>query len=157
MKREKFNIKFKNLITSGKARLTINDFPVRVICWDRKGVYPNIGLIDFKKLGSGETIIEFNNNGEIHIPNECSISSDLYVEYDPIGITKRERVAYSLLKAPCIEIYMRKYGYKQDKTLSYYWDAVKFVREYVKSHMDELHADLKENKDWYYDDDYDWE
>ena len=156
MKKEIFSIKFKNLIISSKAKLTINGYPVRIVCWDRKGTYPNIGLIDYSALDHDETIIEFDNTGSAHIPNVNSECSDIYVEYDPIGISKQARVAYSLLKAPCIERYMKKYGYEKNEEKSWHWNAVNFANVYAKSHTDKLHDDLKEDGDWGYDDDYDW-
>ena len=86
MKKETFNIKFKEKIISGKAKVTLDDYPIRIICWDRKGKYPNIGLIDYSELGCGEAIIEFDNSGYVHIPNVDCAYSKLCVEYDTIGI-----------------------------------------------------------------------
>ena len=96
MKKESFNIKFKDLITSGKARVTLDGYQVRIICWDRKGKYPNVGLIDYSGLGhgEGETIVEFDNSGCVHIPNVVCVHGNLCVEYDPIGISKIARVNY---------------------------------------------------------------
>ena len=158
MKTEDFNIKFKEKIISGEAKVTLDGYPIRIICWNRKGKYPNIGLIDYSKLGhgEGETIIEFDNSGYAHIPNVVCVHGKLRVEYDPIGISKRARVVYSLLQCPCIEKYMRKYGYKENEEKGWYWNAVEFANKYAKAFTNELHKDLKENKEWKYDDDYDW-
>ena len=159
MKKEPFDIKFKEKIISGNAKVTLDDYPVRIVCWDRKGKYPNIGLIDYSGLGhgEGETIIEFDNSGYAHIPNVVCVHGNLCVEYDPIGISKQARVCYSLLKCSCIEKYMDKYGYVEDEEKGWYWNAVNFANIYAKSHTNELHADLKADDSWDYDDDYDWE
>jgi hypothetical protein len=85
------------------------------------------------------------------------MSHDLYVEYDPIGISKSARVGYSLLRLTCIERYMKKYGYQKNENMSFHWNTVQFANIYAKSHTKELHDDLKANGDWEYDDDYDWE
>lgn len=156
MKKELFNIKFKDKIIAGKATLTLDDCPVRIICWDRKGAYPILGLkTDNYQLGH-ETIIEISDTGTVHIPNTITMSHDLYVEYDPIGVSKVTRVGYSLLNCPYIEKYMRKYGYEENEEKGHYWNAVEFANKYAKSHTKELHDDLKANGDWEYDDDYDW-
>ena len=157
MKTEDFNIKFKENIISGKAKLFFNGNPIRVICWDRKGLYQFVGLMN---KGGLETIVEFDTKGTIHIPSSSieTISNEgLYVEYDPIGISKQARVAYSLLQCPCIEKYMRKYGYKENKEKGWYWNAAEFANKYAKAFTNELHKDLKDNHEWKYDDDYDWE
>ena len=157
MKREPFNIKFKDKIIAGKAKLTLDDLPVRIVCWDRKGTYPILGLkTDNYQLGH-ETIIEISDTGTVHIPNTITMSHDLYVEYDPIGISKQARVAYSLLKAPCIERYMKKYGYEKNEEKGWHWNTIEFTNIYAKSHTKELHDDLKKDGRWEYDDDYDWE
>jgi len=157
MKKEPFDIKFKEKIISGKAKLFFNGNPIRVICWDRKGIYQFVGLMN---KGGLETIVEFDTKGTIHIPSssiETITNEGLYVEYDPIGISKKARVCYSLLKAPCIERYMQKYGYVEDEEKGWHWNAVNFANIYAKSHTNELHADLKADGRWDYDDDYDWE
>jgi len=128
MKKETFDIRFKEKIISGKAKVTLNDYPVRIICWDRKGKYPNV---------------------------VCAYGK-LCVEYDPIGISKQARVGYSLLKAPCIERYMQKYGYEKDEEKGWHWNAVNFANIYAKSHTKALHDELKKDGRWDYDDDYDW-
>ena len=159
MKTENFDIKFKEKIISGKAKVTLDGYPIRIICWNRKGKYPNIGLIDYSKLGhgEGETIIEFDNSGYAHIPNVVCVHGKLCVEYDPIGISKKARVVYSLLRVPCIERYMRKYGYVKDEEKGWHWNTVEFANKYAKEFTNELHKDLKDNGEWKYDDDYDWE
>lgn len=157
MKKEPFDIKFKEKIISGKARVTLDDNPVRIVCWDRNGLYPIIGLkINNSEFDFPEIIIEVDNKGTVHIPNGPKLPTNLYVEYDPIGISKQARVAYSLLKSPCIERYMRKYGYEKDEEKSWHWNAVEFANIYAKSHTNELHNDLKADNNWEYDDDYDW-
>ena len=157
MKTEDFNIKFKEKIISGKAKLFFNGNPIRVICWDRKGLYQFVGLMS---KGGLETIVEFDTKGTIHIPAssiETITNEGLYVEYDPIGISKQARVVYSLLRIPCIERYMKKYGYVEDEEKGWHWNAVEFANKYAKAFTNELHKDLKDNNEWKYDDDYDWE
>ncbi len=154
MKKEPFDIKFKEKIISGEAKLFFNGNPIRVICWDMKGIYQFVGLM---LSGGLETIVEFDTKGTIHIPSmDFTKNEGIYVEYNPIGISKQTRVAYSLLKSPCIERYMRKYGYEKDEEKSWHWNAVEFANIYAKSHTNELHYDLKADNNWEYDDDYDW-
>ena len=158
MKREPFNIKFKEKIISGKAKLTLGGLPVRIVCWDRKGLFPIIGLImNNSEFNFPEVIIEIDNKGTVCVPGRTATRNDLYVEYDPIGVSKRARVVYSLLRLTCIEKYMRKYGYEENEEKGHYWNAVQFANIYAKSHTKELHDDLKANGDWEYDDDYDWD
>ena len=156
MKTEDFNIKFKEKIISGKAKLFFNGNQIRVICWDRKGLYQFVGLMN---NGGLETIVEFDAKGTIHIPSssiETITNEGLYVEYDPIGTPKRARVVYSLLQCPCIEKYMRKYGYKKNEEKGWYWNAAEFANKYAKAFTNELHKDLKDNHEWKNDDDNDW-
>ena len=56
-----------------------------------------------------------------------------------------------------MEKYMHKYGYVEDEEKGWYWNAVQFANAYAKSHTNELHADLKADGRWDYDDDYDWQ
>lgn len=154
MKKIEFNIKFKEKIASDSAKLFFNGNPIRVICWDRVGLYQFVGLMN---SGGLETIVEFDTKGTIHIPStDITTNEGLYIEYDPIGISKVTRVGYSLLNCPYIEKYMRKYGYEENKEKGHHWNAVQFANIYAKSHTNELHADLKADGDWEYDDDYDW-
>ena len=158
MKKEDFNIRFKDMITSGKAKVSYRGMKVRIICWDRVGEYPIIGLMETEEWKNPETFIEIGCDGTVHLPSTFITSKiKLQVEYDPIGISKKARVCYSLLKAPCIERYMQKYGYVEDEEKGWHWNAVNFANIYAKSHTNELHADLKADGRWNYDDDYDWE
>ena len=94
MKKEPFNIKFKEKIIAGKAKLTLGSLPVRIVCWDRKGLFPIIGLImNNSEFNFPEVIIEIDNKGTVCVPGRTTPRNDLYVEYDPIGISKSARVA----------------------------------------------------------------
>ena len=162
MKREPFNIKFKDKILSGNARVLFkNNIHTRIICWDRRGVknsagedVPIVALIDTPH--DGEILMESTINGHVYSIQDGS-HQGLYIEYDPIGISKVTRVGYSLLNCPYIEKYMRKYGYEEKEEKGHYWNSVEFANKYAKSHTKELHDDLKANGDWEYDDDYDWD
>jgi hypothetical protein len=162
MKKEPFDIKFKDKIISGEAKVTFkNDMSARIICWDRKGVknsagenVPIVALVNTHY--NGEILMESTIDGHVY-SRENGSHQGLFVEYDPIGITKQARVVYSLLKTPCIEIYFKKYGYVENEEMSWYWNAVRFANVYARSHTNELHNDLKKDGHWDYDDDYDWE
>ena len=164
MKKENFDIKFKDFILKGKAKVffendKIKEY-VRIICWDRNGVKngagedtPIIALLQVP--GSGEVILELTIDGHLYSAYQGSVQA-LYVEYDAIGISKAARVCYSLLRHPYLERFMQKYGYEEDEEKGWHWNAVQFANIYAKSHTNELHADLKAEGKWDYDDDYDW-
>ena len=80
----------------------------------------------------------------------------IYIKYDPIGISKKARVVYSLLKCPYLKKYMNKYGYQENEEKGWHWNAVTFANVYAGLYLDELHTDLKTDGRWTYDDDYDW-
>ena len=155
MKKEIFNIKFKELILSNKAKVITEDgFKVRIICWDRKGFdRPIVGLVELPS--NTEVIIDTTIEGKSYSDNKIPHQT-LYVEYNPIGISKKARVAYSLLNCPYIKRYMDKYHYPYNEETGYFQNSVTFVNTYVPSHINELHADLKADGYWKYDDDYDW-
>jgi hypothetical protein len=160
MKTEDFNIKFKENIIKGTHKVTWNNLPVRIICWDRKGEkLPNgtqLNIVALADCGTHEKLLQVTNDG---ITYDCETQQEfkLKVTYDAIGYSKQARVAYSLLLCPCIEKYMRKYGYKENKEKGWHWNAVEFANKYAKTFTNELHKDLKDNREWKYDDDYDWE
>ena len=63
MERIKFDINKKPEIISGKYRVVTRDNnPVRIIAWDRKGVFNIIGLI-LLKYDDVELVREFHNDG----------------------------------------------------------------------------------------------
>jgi hypothetical protein len=160
MKTEDFNIKFKENIIKGTHKVTWNNLPVRIICWDRKGEkLPNgtqLNIVALADCGTHEKLLQVTNDG---ITYDCETQQEfkLKVTYDAIGYSKQARVVYSLLKVPCIERYMKKYGYKENKEKGWHWNAVEFANKYAKTFTNELHKDLKDNREWKYDDDYDWE
>lgn len=159
MKTEDFNIKFKENIIKGTHKVTWNNLPVRIICWDRKGInMPDgtplniLALVDYDTM---EKLFQVTDNG-IAYNGGIRETFKLKVTYDAIGYSKIARVAYSLLQCPCIEKYMRKYGYKENEEKGWYWNAVEFANKYAKAFTNELHKDLKDSHEWKYDDDYDW-
>lgn len=159
MKTEDFNIKFKENIIKGTHKVTWNNLLVRIICWDRKGInMPDgtplniLALVDY---GTMEKLFQVTDNG-IAYNGGIRETFKLKVTYDAIGYSKIARVAYSLLQCPCIEKYMRKYGYKENEEKGWYWNAAEFANKYAKAFTNELHKDLKDNHEWKYDDDYDW-
>ena len=160
MKTEDFNIKFKENIIKGTHKVTWDNLPVRIICWDRKGMNaPNgtpLPIIALVNINSFECVLLVSNDGNAY--NEKGVKEDfkLQVTYDAIGYSKKARVAYSLLLCPYIEKYMRKYGYKENEEMGWHWNAVEFANKYAKEFTNELHKDLKDNHEWKYDDDYDW-
>lgn len=155
MKKEAFNIKFKEMILSNKAKVITEDgFKVRIICWDRKGFdRPIVGLVELPS--NTDIIIDATITGIQNIDGKGPHQT-LYVEYDPIGISKKARVVYSLLKCPYLKKYMNKYGYQENEEKGWHWNAVTFANVYAGLYLDELHTDLKTDGRWTYDDDYDW-
>ena len=159
MKTEDFNIKFKEGILKGTHKLSWNGLPTRIICWDRKGMNaPNgapLPIIALADCGTQEKLLQVANDGTIY---DCGINRDfkLQVTYDAIGYTKKARVVFSLLNCPYIEKYMQKYNYQENEEMGWYWNAITFANAYAGMYLNELHADLKADGHWEYDDDYDW-
>jgi hypothetical protein len=160
MKTEDFDIKFKDGILKGTHKLSWNNLPVRIICWDRKGIkapdsataLPIIALVD---CGTFDKMLLVTDNG-ITYNGGIKQTFKLQVTYDAIGYTKKARVVFSLLNCPYIEKYMQKYNYQENEEMGWYWNAVTFANAYAGMYLNELHADLKADGDWGYDDDYDW-
>ena len=159
MKTEDFNIKFKKGILKGTHKLSWNGLPTRIICWDRKGINMPDGtplnilvLVDY---GTMEKLFQVTDNGVVY-DGGTKQTFKLQVTYDAIGYTKKARVVFSLLKCPYIEKYMQKYNYQENEEQGWYWNAVTFANAYAGMYLNELHADLKADGDWEYDDDYDW-
>ena len=159
MKTEDFNIKFKEGIIKGTHKVTWDNLPVRIICWDRKGEKlldgTPLNILALVDLTNMEKLLQVTNDG-ITYDGEKQCEFKLKVTYDAIGYSKVARVAYSLLLCPCIEKYMIKYGYKKNEEKGQYWNAAEFANKYAKAFTNELHTDLKDNHEWKYDDDYDW-
>lgn len=159
MKTEDFNIKFKKGILKGTHKLSWNGLPTRIICWDRKGInMPDgtplniLALVDY---GTMEKLFQVTDNGVVY-DGGIKQTVNLRVTYDAIGYTKKARVVFSLLNCPYIEKYMQKYNYQENEEQGWYWNAVTFANAYAGMYLNELHADLKADGDWEYDDDYDW-
>ena len=133
---------------------------MRIVCWDVKGItMPNgtqLSILALADCGTHEKLLQATNDGIVY---DCGINQDfkLQVTYNAIGYSKKARVAYSLLLSPYLEKYMRKYGYEENEENGWHWNAVEFANKYSKEFTNELHKDLKDNHEWKYDDDYDWE
>ena len=160
MKTEDFNIKFKKGILKGTHKLSWNGLPTRIICWDRKGMnVPNgtpLPIIALVNINGFECSLLVSNDGNVYTERGTKEDFNLQVTYDAIGYTKRERVVLSLLKCPYLENYMQKYNYQENEEMGWHWNAVTFANAYASMYLNELHADLKADGYWEYDDDYDW-
>ena len=75
----KFDINKKPEILSGKYRVvTRNNNPVRIIAWDRKGVFSIIGLV-LLKHDDVELLREFRSDGSNHITKGRKSDDDLFL------------------------------------------------------------------------------
>lgn len=78
MEKIKFDINKKPEILSGKYRVVTRDNnPVRIIAWDRKGVFNIIGLILLKD-DDVELVREFRNDGT-SLYNRSEYKDDLFL------------------------------------------------------------------------------
>ena len=81
MKKVNFDIKYKEKIINGSAKVFYNDNPVRIICWDRNtgdGDNSIVGLMKSPSC-SVETIITISENGTVSIPTMGITSNCIYV------------------------------------------------------------------------------
>lgn len=161
MKKVKFDLKYKEKIINGIAKVFYNDNPVRIICWDREtgntGVNINkiVGLVK-SKGGYPEVIITISDNGTISVPGKgiTPYHLDIHVPELP---SRLYRVKYVLTTLQCQETLWEKYGYVEDENESWYTNAMRFINNVAPLHITELHDDLKKRGDWTYDDDEDWD
>lgn len=76
MKKVLFDIKYKEKIINGSAKVFHGENPVRIICWDRKGDYPIVGL-RMDGSGSLETVVTISEDGHLYIDglgiNSCPV------------------------------------------------------------------------------------
>ena len=156
MKKVKFNIKFKEKIMKGNAKVFFNDSPVRIICWDRVGEFPILGLMKTDSWANPETVIEITNDGRVHIPpSDVSHNNGLHVHYTELP-DRLYRVKYSIMRMADQNCLWKKYGYIVDEMKSYYENSCHFVNDIVPKYLFELHEELKKRGNWTYDDDEDW-
>jgi len=156
MKKVKFNIKFKEKIMKGNAKVFFNDSPVRIICWDRVGEFPILGLMKTDSWANPETVIEITNDGRVHIPpSDVSHNNGLHVHYTELP-DRLYRVKYSVMRMTDQRCLWKKYGYMEDESKSYYENSCHFVNDIVPKYLFELHEELKNRGNWTYDDDEDW-
>lgn len=79
MERIKFDINKKPEILSGKYRVVTRDNkPVRIIAWDRKGVFDVIGLV-YLEIADVELLREFRSDGSNHIIKGRKSEDDLFL------------------------------------------------------------------------------
>ena len=158
MKKVLFDIKYKEKIINGSAKVFYNnDCPVRIICWDRNtgdGSNSIVGLMKSPSC-SLETIITISDNGTVSIPTMGITSNCIYVHIGELP-DRCYRVKYSIMRMTCPDSLWEKYGYKEDKNESFYTNAMRFVNDVVPLHLSELHDELKKRGNWTYDDDEDW-
>lgn len=166
MKTVEFNTKYRDKIVSGSYTVTFRttegeNWPARIICWDRKPVEeeccgkPVISLVTNPKTGI-EFIVESDNDGSF---SYGSHHGRLQVTYQDLP-SKLMRVKYAMANSGCfIENLMMAYDYDRGDTeaKSWYDQKIDFINKYAKEHMNSLYLRLKENGHWEYDDAEEWE
>lgn len=165
MKTIDFNIKFREKIEKGTYKVTWNNLPVRIICWDRKGArtpdattpLPILALAD---CGVYDKILRVTEDGtafDIHLTNRYfPLESKLQVTYQDLP-NKLTRVKYCLAKADVFtDNLMKEYGYTWDNNKSYYYNRIAFINSYSKRYMNQFYRKLKLSDHWEYDDEEDW-
>jgi hypothetical protein len=160
MKKVKFDLKYKEKIINGIAKVFYNDNPVRIICWDREtgdspGVNPIVGLLK-SNCGYSETIVTISENGTLSVPGMGITSNCVYVHVPELP-SRLYRVKYCLTTMQCPEALWDKYGYVEDENESWHTNAMRFINNVAPLHITELHNDLKKNGHWTYEDDEDWD
>ena len=161
MKKVKFDLKYKEKIINGIAKVFYNGNPVRIICWDREtgntGVNINkiVGLVK-SKGDYPEVIITISDDGTISVPGKgiTPYRLDIHVPELP---SRLYRVKYILTTLQCPESLWDKYGYVEDENESWHTNAMRFINNIAPLHIMELHDDLKKMGDWTYNDDEDWD
>lgn len=79
MERIKFDINKKPEIISGKYSVVTRDNnPVRIIAWDRKGVFSVIGLV-YLEIVDVELLREFRSDGSNHYIKGRESKDDLFL------------------------------------------------------------------------------
>ena len=166
MKTVEFNTKYRDKIVSGSYTVTFRttegeNWPARIICWDRKPVEeeccgkPVISLVTNPKTGI-EFIVESDNDSSFSFGSH---HGRLQVTYQDLP-SKLMRVKYAMANSGCfIENLMMAYDYDRGDTeaKSWYDQKIDFINKYAKEHMNSLYLRLKESGHWEYDDAEDWE
>ena len=165
MKTIDFNIKFREKIEKGTYKVTWNNLPVRIICWDRKGVrtpdattpLPILALAD---CGVYDKILRVTEDGtvfDIHLTNRYfPLEFKLQVTYQDLP-GKLTRVKYCLAKADVFtDNLMKEYGYEYDNNKSHYYNRIGFINDFAKRYMNLFYRKLKLSNHWEYDDEEDW-
>jgi hypothetical protein len=79
MEKIKFNINKKSEIISGKYRVVTRDnCPVRIIAWDRKGIFNIIGLVLLED-SNVELLREFRSDGSNALIRARKSENDLFL------------------------------------------------------------------------------
>lgn len=79
MERIKFDINKKPEIISGKYRVVTRDnYPVRIIAWDRKGIFNIIGLVLLED-SNVELLREFRSDGSNALIRARKSENDLFL------------------------------------------------------------------------------
>ena len=162
MKKVNFDLKYKEKIIKGIAKVFLKDNPVRIICWDRETgdnpCFNNDKIVGLMKtdIGYPEAIITIADDGTISFTNggRSPYRLDIHVPELP---SRLYRVKYILTTLHCPESLWEKYGYVEDENESWHTNAMRFINNVAPLHITELHDDLKEMGDWTYDDDEDWD
>ena len=164
MKTVEFNISYRKKIEFGGATVTFRttegeNWPARIICWDRKPVEeeccgkPVISLVTNPKTGI-EFIVESDNDSSFSFGSH---SGRLQVTYQDLP-SKLMRVKYAIANSGCfIENLMKIYNYEHKDETAWNGRALDFINKNAKEHMNSLYLRLKESGHWEYDDAEDWE
>jgi hypothetical protein len=165
MKTVEFNTKYRDKIVSGSYTVTFRttegeNWPARIICWDRKPVEeeccgkPVISLVTNPKTGI-EFIVESDNDSSFSFGSH---HGRLQVTYQDLP-SKLMRVKYAIANSDSFaEHLMETYGYDRGGTeaKSWYDQKIDFINKNSKEHMNSLYLRLKENGHWEYDDADEW-
>lgn len=161
MKKVDFNISFKKRIEEGTYNVTWSGLPVRIICWDRKGVHtPDetplnvLALVDY--CGTYEKLLQATNDGTVYDVGYIKQTSKLQVTCQDLP-GKLSRVKYCLAKADVFtDNLMTEFGYAYDNNKSHYYNRIGFINDFAKRYMNLFYRKLKLSGHWGYDDEEDW-
>lgn len=165
MKTIDFSIKFRDKIERGTYKVTCGNQPVRIICWDFKGLktpdattpLPIIALVDG---GDFEKILHVTEDGVAYDRDLSGIMRErafkLQVTYQDLP-NKLTRVKYCLAKADVFtDNLMKEFGYEYDSNKSHYYNRIGFINDFAKRYMNLFYRKLKLSGHWEYDDEEDW-
>ena len=165
MKTVDFNIKFREKIEKGTYKVTWNNLPVRIICWDLKGkTTPDtatpLHIIALVDCGTFEKQLLVADNGISYDRDLSGIMIErafkLQVTYQDLP-GKLSRVKYCLARADVFtDNLMKEYGYEYDSNKSHYYNRIGFINDFTKRYMNLFYRKLKLSGHWEYDDEEDW-